>query len=494
MSDRTFHILTFGCQMNVNDSDWLARALVARGFTEAPLGKARVNIVNTCSVRDKPEQKVYSVLGRIRQATRKLPDAFAVVGGCVAQQIGSGFFTRFPQVRLVFGGDGSSMAPQAIERLCAEPGLRVSLLDFSEEYPERDAQLDAGPMAPSAFVNIMQGCDNFCAYCIVPYTRGRQKSRGADAVVRECAELVQRGAREITLLGQNVNSYGQDAEAARQATVADSGKAVTFAELLHRVAALPGLDRLRFVTPHPKDIAPEVIDAFGTLDNLCPRLHLPLQSGSDRILKAMGRKYDMARYMDIVHRLKAARPDIQLSTDIIVGFPGETEQDFEDTLTAMRAVGFAASFSFCYSDRPGTRADMLPGKLDAAEKAARLARLQEWQNDYTEQCLRNMVGLHTMVLLDGMSRKPGMSPASGDEVGHDGAAGTPGGESWQGRDPYGQLVNVVLPVRPERGPERGPDGGSDGGSDDGPESWLGHIVPVTIVEAKKHSLRGVLRA
>ncbi|WMW66974.1 tRNA (N6-isopentenyl adenosine(37)-C2)-methylthiotransferase MiaB [Nitratidesulfovibrio liaohensis] len=485
MSDRTFHILTFGCQMNVNDSDWLARALVARGFTEAPLGKARVNIVNTCSVRDKPEQKVYSVLGRIRQATRKLPDAFAVVGGCVAQQIGSGFFTRFPQVRLVFGGDGSSMAPQAIERLCAEPGLRVSLLDFSEEYPERDAQLDSGPVPPSAFVNIMQGCDNFCAYCIVPYTRGRQKSRAADAVVRECAELVQRGAGEITLLGQNVNSYGQDAEAARHATMATAagdGNAVTFAELLHRVAALPGLDRLRFVTPHPKDIAPEVIDAFGTLDNLCPRLHLPLQSGSDRILKAMGRKYDMARYMDIVHRLKAARPDIQLSTDIIVGFPGETEQDFEDTLAAMRAVGFAASFSFCYSDRPGTRAEMLPGKLDAAEKAARLARLQEWQNDYTEQCLRNMVGLHTMVLLDGMSRKPGMAAPAGHEAGpdgvHDGVAGTPGGESWQGRDPYGQAVNVVMPPRTE--------GGAEG--------WLGQIVPVTIVEAKKHSLRGVLRA
>ncbi|MBZ2172513.1 tRNA (N6-isopentenyl adenosine(37)-C2)-methylthiotransferase MiaB [Nitratidesulfovibrio sp. SRB-5] len=481
MSDRTFHILTFGCQMNVNDSDWLSRALVARGFTEAPLGKARVNIVNTCSVRDKPEQKVYSVLGRIRQATRKLPDAFAVVGGCVAQQIGSGFFTRFPQVRLVFGGDGSSMAPQAIERLCAEPGLRLSLLDFSEEYPERDAQLDAGPVPPSAFVNIMQGCDNFCAYCIVPYTRGRQKSRAADAVVRECAELVERGAKEITLLGQNVNSYGQDAEAARQATMATAagdGKAVTFAELLHRVAALPGLARLRFVTPHPKDIAPEVIDAFGTLDNLCPRLHLPMQSGSDRILKAMGRKYDMARYMDIVHRLKAARPDIQLSTDIIVGFPGETEQDFEDTLSAMRAVGFAASFSFCYSDRPGTRAEMLPGKLDAAEKAARLARLQEWQNDYTEQCLRNMVGLHTMVLLDGMSRKPGMATPESHEGVHDGATGTPGGESWQGRDPYGQAVNVVMPPRAEGGPE----------------GWLGRIVPVTIVEAKKHSLRGVLRA
>lgn len=471
MNDRTFHILTFGCQMNVNDSHWLGRALAARGFAEAPLGRARVNIVNTCSVREKPEQKVYSVLGRIRQATRNLPDAFAVVGGCVAQQVGDGFFARFPQVRLVFGGDGSAMVPQSIERLCAEPGLRVSLLDFSEAYPERDAQLDFGPAPPAAFVNIMQGCDNFCAYCIVPYTRGRQKSRAAHAILRECRELVERGAREITLLGQNVNAYGQDAEAARHAPEDNDAdaSAATFAELLHRVAALPGLARLRFVTPHPKDIASEVIDAFGALDTLCPRLHLPLQSGSDRILKAMGRKYDMARYMDIVQRLRAVRPDIQFSTDIIVGFPGETEQDFEDTLAAMRSVGFAASFSFCYSDRPGTRAAMLPGKLDAGEKAARLARLQEWQNVFTEQCLRNMVGLHTVVLLDGMSKKPAPPQPNGS----DGGAGILGGASWQGRDPYGQPVHLALPPRPE--------------------GWLGRMVPVTIVEAGKHSLRGVLR-
>lgn len=442
MHDRTFHIETFGCQMNVNDSDWLARSLVERGFTPAPFGEARVYIVNTCSVRDKPEQKVYSMMGRIRQASAHIPGAFIAVGGCVAQQIGTGFFQRFPQVRLVFGTDGMAMTPQAIERLSEESDLRLSLLDFSEEYPERDAALDAAEVPASAFVNIMQGCDNFCAYCIVPYTRGRQKSRAPNIILDECRALLDRGAREITLLGQNVNSYGQDKH----------GDGTTFAELLHKVAALPGLDRLRFVTPHPKDIAPEVIEAFGILPNLCPRLHLPLQSGSDRILKLMGRRYDMERYMRIVEELRAARPDIVLSTDIIVGFPGETEDDFRATVDAIRNVGFAASYSFCYSDRPGTRAEMLPDKIDRDAKNRRLVELQSCQNDYTEQCLQKMVGSTTKLLLEGMSRK------SGGE-----------GESWQGRDPYGNTVNVTLPS------------GSDA---------RGKLLPVIITESKKHSLLG----
>lgn len=440
MHDRTFHIETFGCQMNVNDSDWLARSLMERGFTPAPFGEARLTIVNTCSVREKPEQKVYSLLGRIRQATDHIPGAFVAVGGCVAQQVGTGFFGRFPQVRLVFGTDGLAMAPQAIERLAEDSGLKLSLLDFSEDYPERDAALGEGRVPSSAFVNIMQGCDNFCAYCIVPYTRGRQKSRASGVVLDECRSLLDRGAREITLLGQNVNSFGQDSH----------GDGTTFAQLLHKVAALPGLDRLRFVTPHPKDIAPEVIEAFGTLPNLCPRLHLPLQSGSDRILKLMGRRYDMARYLRIVEDLRAARPDIVLSSDIIVGFPGETEEDFEATVAALDTVGYAASYSFCYSDRPGTRAEMLPGKLDREVKLQRLERLQARQNQLTERCLQDMVGKKVEVLLDGMSRRPGEE-----------------GESWQGRDAYGNLVNVVLPS------------GSD---------MRGKLLPAVVVEAKKHSL------
>ena len=306
MAQGTFHIITFGCQMNVNDSFWLARSLQRRGFVESPLEKAEVVILNTCSVRDKPEQKVYAALGRIKYETRRVPGSFAVVAGCVAQQIGAGFFERFPQVRLVVGGDGLAMAPDAIERLHGDPSLRLNLTDFSEIYPERDPALPAqgeGEIPPVAFVNIMQGCDNFCTYCIVPFTRGRQKSRDAGAILDECRALIDNGAKEITLLGQNVNSYGLDKHA--------SGD-TSFARLLRKVSELPGLARLRFVTPHPKDLSPEVIAMFGEVPNLCPRLHLPLQAGSDRVLARMNRKYDMARYMTLVEGLRAARPGVDV--------------------------------------------------------------------------------------------------------------------------------------------------------------------------------------
>lgn len=232
MAQGTFHIITFGCQMNVNDSFWLARSLQRRGFVESPLEKAEIVILNTCSVRDKPEQKVYAALGRIKYETRRVPGSFAVVAGCVAQQIGAGFFGRFPQVRLVVGGDGLATAPEAIERLYRDPSLRLNLTDFSEIYPERDPALPAqgeGEIPPVAFVNIMQGCDNFCTYCIVPFTRGRQKSRDAGAILDECRALIDSGAKEITLLGQNVNSYGLDKHA--------SG-GTSFAQLLRRLSLI----------------------------------------------------------------------------------------------------------------------------------------------------------------------------------------------------------------------------------------------------------------
>lgn len=443
MIERKFHIMTFGCQMNVNDSDWLKRSLVSRGFEEAGNPEeASVFIINTCSVRDKAEQKVYSLIGRINNTTKGRTDILVAVGGCVAQQVGRGFFKRFKQVRLVFGTDGLGAAPQALERLVEEDSLRMSLLDFSDEYPERDGEWETEDVPVSSFVNIMQGCDNFCSYCIVPYTRGRQKSRATQTVLDECRWLVERGTREITLLGQNVNSFGQDKH----------GDGTSFAELLHKVVAIDGLERLRFVTSHPKDIAPEVVEAFGTLDKVCPRLHLPMQSGSDAILKAMGRKYDMARYMGIVQRLREARPDICLSTDIIVGFPGETEEDFQRTLDAAQEVGFAQSYSFNYSDRPGTRAEMLPEKVAKEVMQERLARYQTWQQDYTERLLKNMVGKPVDVLFEGKSRKAGAD-----------------GVSWQGRDMHGQMINVVL---------------TEG------ENVSGTILPVHITEAKKHSLCG----
>ena len=349
MAQGTFHIITFGCQMNVNDSFWLSRSLQRRGFVESPLEEAEIVILNTCSVRDKPEQKVYAALGRIKYQTRRVPNSFAVVAGCVAQQIGAGFFERFPQVRLVVGGDGLAMAPDAIERLHADPALRLNLTDFSEVYPERDPALPAhgeGDIPPVAYVNIMQGCDNFCTYCIVPFTRGRQKSRSPEAILDECRALIDNGAKEITLLGQNVNSYGLDRHA--------SGD-TSFAQLLRRVAELPGLARLRFVTPHPKDLSPDVIAMFAERPNLCPPAP-PAASGRFRSCwPAWTRKYDMARFTRRWSSLRAARPDIALSTDLIVEFPGETEEQIQETLEAVRAVDFMSSFSFCYSDRPGDR-------------------------------------------------------------------------------------------------------------------------------------------
>ena len=371
MAQGTFHIITFGCQMNVNDSFWLARSLQRRGFVESPLEKAEVVILNTCSVRDKPEQKVYAGLGRIKYETRRVPGSFAVVAGCVAQQIGAGFFERFPQVRLVVGGDGLAMAPDAIERLHGDPSLRLNLTDFSEIYPERDPALPAqgeGEIPPVAFVNIMQGCDNFCTYCIVPFTRGRQKSRDAGAILDECRALIDNGAKEITLLGQNVNSYGLDKHA--------SGD-TSFARLLRKVSELPGLARLRFVTPHPKDLSPEVIAMFGEVPNLCPRLHLPLQAGSDRVLARMNRKYDMARYMTLVEGLRAARPDIALSTDLIVGFPGETEEDFRTTYDFLEELKPAFLHIFPFSERPGTPAIDMPGKVQPSVATRRVAELEE---------------------------------------------------------------------------------------------------------------------
>jgi tRNA-2-methylthio-N6-dimethylallyladenosine synthase len=439
-----FHITTFGCQMNVHDSQWLARALESRGWEETGDEDAQVYILNTCSVRDKPEQKVYSELGRVAAHLKRDENVFAAVGGCVAQQVGRGFFERFPFVKLVFGSDGIAGAPNALERIAAGKEERAALLDFVTLYEERE-QPDAPVAADEsrqAFVNIMQGCDNFCAYCIVPYTRGRQKSRTPDAILGECRALVEGGVREITLLGQNVNSFGLD----------KGGVGVSFAELLRSVAAIPGVDRLRFTTSHPKDIAEEVIRAFGELPNLCPSLHLPMQAGSDRVLKAMRRKYDMERYLSIVDGLRAARSDISLTTDLIVGFPGETEEDFQQTLDMVERVGFESSFSFKYSDRPGVAAVNMEPKVPADEASERLQRLQTLQNNITRKCLKNLMGAQTDAFIEGLSRMQ-----DGNVV------------SWKGRDPAGRIVNVSMAET---------------------AGLTGMMVPVKIVEAKKHSLVG----
>ena len=436
-----FHVFTFGCQMNVCDSDWLCRSLTALGFEQGKEEEADIFLINTCSVREKPEQKVYSLLGRLQSYWNKNKDIFVGVGGCVAQQIGKKFFQRFPHVRLVFGTDGIVMVPQAISRLIREPDLRLSLLDFEDYYPERENHWPE-KMPAQAYVNIMQGCDNFCAYCIVPYTRGRQKSRTSKAILDECRTLVNLGVNEITLLGQNVNSYGLD----------KFGDGVSFAELLCQVAAIDGLKRLRFTTSHPKDIADEVIKAFGDLPCLCPQLHLPLQSGSNRILKLMGRKYTREDYLNIVDSLRKVCPDIALTTDLIVGFPGETEEDFKQTLEMVEQVGFENSFSFKYSDRPGVRAEKMQPKVLEEVKVRRLAILQELQEKLTQKSYSQRVGKVDEVLVEGPSKKQDK-----------------GMKFWRGRDSGGRVVNIP--------------GSSD-------QDLTGELIRVKIVQAKKHSLMG----
>ncbi len=439
---QSFHILTFGCQMNFNDSLWLEQTFLERGFEKAPLDKATVIIVNTCSVREKPEQKVYNTLRKIRLESKHTEGAFAVVAGCVAQQIGSGFFEKFPWVRLVCGTDSIRDIPAGVEKLFAEPDLRMSLVDFSENYPERDVSTLAQNVNPLSYVNIMQGCDNFCAYCIVPFTRGRQKSRTLSSVVAECEKLLAHGTREICLLGQNVNSFGQD----------KTGDGTSFAKLLRELSKLNGLERLRFMTPHPKDVSPEVIQSFGEFENLCPHVHLPMQSGSDAVLASMGRKYTSAHFLSLVEALRKVRPDISFSSDIIVGFPGESEEDFMQTCDMLEKVGFRASFSFCYSDRPGTKAQRLPVKTDPQVMLERLHRLQEKQAQLTAAWLKAREGQQTVLLLEDVSKK---NDDNTQEV------------FWKGRDPYGVTVNVAL---------------ADG------VGKCGLLLPVHIINAKKNTL------
>lgn len=431
-----FHIITFGCQMNVGDSEWIAAMSRSAGMAEGSVEDADVILINTCSVREKPEQKVRTAIGNIEKICRK--DCFIGVLGCVAQQLGVKLYDFSPKIRLIAGADGIPHIPGAIDRLLRNECDRLDFLDFSREFPERPLGGEKSPTG-SAYVNIMQGCDNFCAYCIVPFTRGRQKSRQSKAILAECEARIAAGARDITLLGQNVNAYGLDKK----------GGEIAFAELLEKAAQLPGLERLHFVTPHPADMDDRTVAAFRDLPNLCPRLHLPLQSGSDNVLKRMRRRYTAGDFSRLVGKLREAREDIALSTDLITGFPGETEQDFEDTLKMMKFCGFMSSYSFCYSDRPGTRASLMPDKIPAAIMDARLSRLQEVQEELGHAWLAGRVGKTVKILIDGKSPRQNAN-----------------GDSWQGRDEWGAIAHVCLPG----------------------DNHMGQMINVKITAAKRHSL------
>ncbi len=393
-----FHVATFGCQMNVNDSLWLTRALVANGHVEADVKEADFFILNTCSVRDKPEKNVHSTIGRFKKQN---PAMWGLVMGCVAQQHGKDLFKRHTNLRLVIGTDTLYNAPEYIEEILARESLNYKkkkkevFTEFSEVFPDRYHYLkEEEGNSPTAYVNIMQGCDNYCAYCIVPYTRGVPKSRSTQSILDECQAWLDKGAKEIQLLGQNVNAFGLDR--------LNDGS--SFADLLRKIDALEGVKRLRFMTPHPKDLSDDTIALFGELKTLCPRVHLPLQAGADRTLERMNRKYTRSDYLTLVEKLRKVRPDISIGSDIIVGFPGETEEEFEDTLDMMRKAPIVFSFAFAYSDRPGTKASIMPDKIPQKVQLERLERLQDLQREISRDFMASFVGKEVELLIEGESK------------------------------------------------------------------------------------------
>ena len=385
-------IKTYGCQMNVYDSERMAETLAGQGYEATDhADQADMILLNTCHIREKAAEKVYSELGRLRPQKDANPDLKIGVAGCVAQAEGAEIMARQPLVDLVVG-------PQSYHRLPEmEAKVRGGAPALDTDFPEED-KFDhmRGPRAarcPTAFLTVQEGCDKFCAFCVVPYTRGAEVSRPADKVIAEAQDLVERGVREITLLGQNVNAY-RDADG------------VTLAVLIQRLAKIDGLARIRFTTSHPNDMSDDLIAAHGEVDKLMPYLHLPVQSGSDRVLKAMNRRHTADHYIRLIERIRAARPDIMLSGDFITGFPGETEADFADTMALVEEVRYGQAYSFKYSARPGTPAAERE-EVPEDQKADRLTRLQALLTRQQRAAQDAMVGRDVSVLFEKPGRLPG---------------------------------------------------------------------------------------
>jgi len=392
---KTVFLETFGCQMNVVDSERIIALLAEIGYRQVDQAElADLVLLNTCSVRDKAERKVYGHLGRFKPIKDARPDLIIGVGGCVAQQEGERMLEQVPYLDLVFGTHNVHRLPELVQQAEKKAG-RGSETDFLD----RETRLNLFPQRSvtdsiTRFVTVMQGCDNFCSYCIVPYVRGREISRPSDEIITEIRGLVAQGVREVTLLGQNVNSYG----------LKEDGE-ISFAELLRRVDAIDGLERLRFATSHPKDMSDELIDCFGALRTLCHHIHLPVQCGSNRILAAMNRGYLREDYLAKVDRLYRVCPQIRLTTDIIVGFPGETEEDFADTLDLVEQVGYADAFTFLYSPRTGTAAAKLKDDLDPAVRQQRFDRLLAVQQKKSEEIWNRDFDCELTVLVEGESKQ-----------------------------------------------------------------------------------------
>lgn len=428
-------VKTYGCQMNVYDSARMADVLAPLGYIAADGPEdADMVILNTCHIREKAAEKVFSELGRLRMIRNGRENGMIIaVAGCVAQAEGEEILRRAPFVDIVLGPQTYHRLPEMVAR-ASRAGGKVLDTEFPVE-PKFDFLPEARADGSSAFLSVQEGCDKFCTFCVVPYTRGGEYSRPMAAIIAEARKLVDQGVVEISLLGQNVNGWhGEDA----------AGNPSTFGRLLREVSEIHGLQRIRYTTSHPRDMDEDLISAHAELPKLMPFLHLPVQSGSDRILDAMNRKHDRAWYLELVARLKAARPDLALSSDFIVGFPGETDADFEDSMDLVRQVGFVNTYSFKYSSRPGTPAAGMPNQVDEAVKDERLHRLQALLWDQTGQFNKDSVGKVMNVLLDRPGRRAGQ---------------------LVGRSPYMQPVHV-----------------------DDAAHLMGKVVPVLITELHPNSL------
>lgn len=455
MRTKYVYIYTIGCQMNVYDSQQMEAFMAPYGYVGTDdIKAADLIIANTCTIRAKAEQKAFSFLGRLATVKAQRPDLIVAIGGCVAQQEGERILRRVPHVDIVFGTHAvcrlPDMVQQVKQRRCRIVDIaQVEGIDAHEFLP-----VQAAPSPVNAFITIMRGCDNYCTYCVVPHVRGREASRAADDIVAEIGMLVAGGVREVTLLGQNVNSYGQ------------KENWPDFANLLSRVNAIEGLERIRFTTSHPKDLSESLMKAFRDLPKLCPHIHLPVQSGSDRILTKMNRKYTREDYLERVARLRDYCPQIAITSDIIVGFPGETKDDYAATQSLIDAVAYDSLFVFMYSDRPQAAATQFSEKIEEAVKRDRLQQILSQQESHTQRAHEALVG-HTLdVLVEGRSKQ--------DNGNANGAVASDTAVQWMGRTGGNKIVNFsTIPAASEKA-----------------ENLTGQRVGVIIRKGLAHSLWG----
>ncbi len=459
MDTKYLYINTIGCQMNVYDSRQIACGLKSLGYIETTSpDKADLIILNTCSIREKAEEKAFSFLGRLATLKKKKPDLIIGVGGCVAQQEGKKIIRRVPFIDIVFGTRAISRLPHLISRVESTNSrvVDVEMPDIFDDYSfDKDSQGNV-----SNFVTIMRGCDNYCTYCVVPHVRGRETSRPPKNIIRDIRNFVKTGTKEVTLLGQNVNSFGK------------KENMCSFPELLSQVNDINGLSRIRFTTSHPKDFSDDLMYAFRDLEKLCNHIHLPVQSGSNKILKRMNRKYTKELYIEKIEKLRKLRPDISVTSDMIVGFPGETNADFEETLGLMKTIGFDGLFAFIYSDRPNARASEFSDKIPKQTKKERLQKLLDMQEAFTRKKNQNHIEKIESILVEGMSKKQGTMADNGiNEI------------QWTGRTSTNKIVNFTNSHSQSKGTTL-IDSSSKG------DITIGNLIDVRIEKAFSHSLFG----